>query len=308
MDETSSEPFMGSTALLPSGVPPLSFTSAHPLASSLASSAAPTSSPLRDRSATAAAHTPTTRASSGGTSGSPAPRFVPSHRHTRSLASLAVSGQRRSSSSSESGHASSTSSHASNTSTSSAATSVSSATSVESARRTSEEGTKKLSQQQQQDSTVTPAAPASRSLQMLRREVAYTPLSPRKPGINGHAPRLPPIPATPTKLAPAPLIMPQTPAPRSKETRDGSSGDARAVTSPLSPRALFSSITTSPTNTAASSSRSRAGSRSERKVVVLGERRPVLSTEEKKALLGSYLGNVDALVEGVRQAGVWGLA
>jgi len=29
--------------------------------------------------------------------------------------------------------------------------------------------------------------------------------------------------------------------------------------------------------------------------------------EEKKALLGSMLGNVDALVEGVRKAGIWGL-
>jgi hypothetical protein len=32
------------------------------------------------------------------------------------------------------------------------------------------------------------------------------------------------------------------------------------------------------------------------------------TTEEKKALLGSFLGNVDALVEGVRKAGVWGLS
>ncbi|KAF5322110.1 hypothetical protein D9619_000719 [Psilocybe cf. subviscida] len=32
------------------------------------------------------------------------------------------------------------------------------------------------------------------------------------------------------------------------------------------------------------------------------------TTEEKKELLGTMLGNVDALVEGVRKAGVWGLA
>lgn len=31
------------------------------------------------------------------------------------------------------------------------------------------------------------------------------------------------------------------------------------------------------------------------------------TTEEKKVLLGGLLGNVDALVEGVRMAGVWGL-
>jgi len=31
------------------------------------------------------------------------------------------------------------------------------------------------------------------------------------------------------------------------------------------------------------------------------------TTEEKKEFLGTMLGNVDALVEGVRKAGVWGL-
>jgi len=31
------------------------------------------------------------------------------------------------------------------------------------------------------------------------------------------------------------------------------------------------------------------------------------TTEEKKQLLGTMLGNVDALVEGVRKAGIWGL-
>ncbi|KAK0230337.1 cell division control protein 14, SIN component-domain-containing protein [Armillaria fumosa] len=34
----------------------------------------------------------------------------------------------------------------------------------------------------------------------------------------------------------------------------------------------------------------------------------VRTTEEKKAILGTMLGNVDALVEGVRKAGVWGLS
>ncbi|KAH6914701.1 cell division control protein 14, SIN component-domain-containing protein [Coprinopsis sp. MPI-PUGE-AT-0042] len=40
-----------------------------------------------------------------------------------------------------------------------------------------------------------------------------------------------------------------------------------------------------------------------------GEReRERKTTEEKKQLLGTMLGNVDALVEGVRKAGIWGLA
>jgi hypothetical protein len=34
----------------------------------------------------------------------------------------------------------------------------------------------------------------------------------------------------------------------------------------------------------------------------------VRTTEEKKEILGGMLGNVDVLVEGVRKAGVWGLA
>lgn len=33
----------------------------------------------------------------------------------------------------------------------------------------------------------------------------------------------------------------------------------------------------------------------------------VRTTEEKKEILGTLLGNVDALVEGVRKAGIWGL-
>jgi hypothetical protein len=33
----------------------------------------------------------------------------------------------------------------------------------------------------------------------------------------------------------------------------------------------------------------------------------VRSTEEKKAILGDMMGNVDQLVEGVRKAGIWGL-
>lgn len=36
-------------------------------------------------------------------------------------------------------------------------------------------------------------------------------------------------------------------------------------------------------------------------------RAPLRTTEQKKVLLGELLGNVDALVEGVRKAGIWGL-
>lgn len=35
--------------------------------------------------------------------------------------------------------------------------------------------------------------------------------------------------------------------------------------------------------------------------------RNVRTIDEKKEILGTMLGNVDALVEGVRKAGIWGL-
>jgi len=38
------------------------------------------------------------------------------------------------------------------------------------------------------------------------------------------------------------------------------------------------------------------------------DRGGVKTTEQKKEFLGFMLGNVDALVEGVKRAGVWGLA
>ena len=39
----------------------------------------------------------------------------------------------------------------------------------------------------------------------------------------------------------------------------------------------------------------------------IGRADEVRSAEEKKEILGKMLGNVDALVEGVRKAGIWGL-
>ena len=41
--------------------------------------------------------------------------------------------------------------------------------------------------------------------------------------------------------------------------------------------------------------------------VTVGRHEKWRTTEEKKQLLGTMLGNVDALVEGVRKAGIWGL-
>lgn len=38
-----------------------------------------------------------------------------------------------------------------------------------------------------------------------------------------------------------------------------------------------------------------------------GSRKELRTTDEKKEVLAVWLGNVDALVEGVQRAGVWGL-
>jgi hypothetical protein len=43
-------------------------------------------------------------------------------------------------------------------------------------------------------------------------------------------------------------------------------------------------------------------------IAKLGNRDMVKTTEQKKEFLGFMLGNVDALVESVKRAGVWGLA
>lgn len=40
----------------------------------------------------------------------------------------------------------------------------------------------------------------------------------------------------------------------------------------------------------------------------IGKHGGVRTTGEKKEILGTMLGNVDALVEGVRKAGIWGLS
>jgi hypothetical protein len=98
---------------------------------------------------------------------------------------------------------------------------------------------------------------------MLRKEVDYEPLSPKKPG--GFRPGLgitdTPIPTTPSASRFRETIS-------SKTFSSGRAEDAEARTS-----------------------------RHDR----------VRTIDEKKEILGSMLGNVDALVDGVRKAGIWGL-
>ncbi|OJA20321.1 hypothetical protein AZE42_05444 [Rhizopogon vesiculosus] len=107
-----------------------------------------------------------------------------------------------------------------------------------------------------------PAPLQSRSMLMLRKEVDYEPLSPKKP--RGFRPGLGVTDAT----------GPATPsASRLRE---------------------INKRTISSDRTEGAEARSSKHNR-------------VRTTDEKKEILGSMLGNVDALVEGVRKAGIWGL-
>ncbi|KAG2156419.1 cell division control protein 14, SIN component-domain-containing protein [Suillus clintonianus] len=108
-----------------------------------------------------------------------------------------------------------------------------------------------------------PAPLQSRPMLMLRKEVDYEPLSPRKP--RAFRPDLgvtdTPSPATPS-------------ATRFRETIS---------------RKTFSSGSTEETEAR------------------LSKHDRVRTIDEKKEILGGMLGNVDALVDGVRKAGIWGL-
>lgn len=117
--------------------------------------------------------------------------------------------------------------------------------------------------------------PRNKSLAMLRREVDFVPLSPKKSqisnlGIGRHSASKENVPATPSKLR-------HTSAER---WRPGKSMQARTK-SPLS----------------------------EMETSEVYQKQPSLlrTTEEKKKILGQMLGNVDALVENIKQAGIWGL-
>ncbi|RDB19978.1 Cell division control protein 14 [Hypsizygus marmoreus] len=116
-----------------------------------------------------------------------------------------------------------------------------------------------------------------RSLLMLRKEVDYVPQSPKKPQVSRSAV------GGPSRHTPAKSIS---------RSRLGSQSEDdcrkfRQVT-PATPPA---------------EQEPRAGI-NESEDWRIGK---VRTTEEKKELLGTMLGNVDALVEGVRKAGIWGL-
>lgn len=89
-------------------------------------------------------------------------------------------------------------------------------------------------------------------------------------------------------MAGTPLILPEgarTPVPLSKHRRARSDLDFGAAAAAIQART------------------SSSGAVLQRAL----HRKATKTHEEKKELLGTLLGNVDALVEGVRQQGIWGL-
>jgi hypothetical protein len=116
--------------------------------------------------------------------------------------------------------------------------------------------------------------PKPRSLLMLRREVDFIPVTPKK----SHASRLGADPFRPSGTPNSPFknfrVIPDD---VSLETHHYSEGPA-------------------------------LGGELDHPVSNLDSQNMTKTTEQKKELLGFMLGNVDALVEGVKRAGIWGLA
>lgn len=121
-----------------------------------------------------------------------------------------------------------------------------------------------------------PTKPSSRprSLLMLQREVDFVPATPKK----SHLSRLSVDPLRP-------LSVPSSPFKNFRVVPDGND-----------------KINLHESHGAADGGEQNIASSK------LGSEDTVKTTEQKKEFLGLMLGNVDALVEGVKRAGVWGLA
>ena len=123
-------------------------------------------------------------------------------------------------------------------------------------------------------STYSQAKP--RTLLMLQREVDFMPVTPKK----SHTSRLGADPSRPSSVPNSPFKnFRPIPDDTNSETRHCDSFDGAVI-----------------------------GGERDRFTVKLENRDIVKTTEQKKEFLGFMLGNVDALVESVKRAGVWGLA
>lgn len=153
-----------------------------------------------------------------------------------------------------------------------------------------------------------------RSLLMLRRDVDFVPLTPKKGTPltrlghgHGHS-RLGSI----TNIDTTPISTPRARRPLSAGTSTDAEGDSGSVSgnSTMAFDENSSVDGSEPDLNSSSNSTSmprRGREEALRHLKTLEGNVPRRTTEEKKKLLGTMLGNVDALVEGVRKAGVWGL-
>lgn len=121
--------------------------------------------------------------------------------------------------------------------------------------------------------------PAHESLALLRRDVDFVPLSPKKVQVS-------------------------------------QLGVGKRLERRLTPVKLFTGVDLRRQRSALGNALGRTNSEEtlsgedgldERSSAPEGKRRVMRTTEEKKEILGQLLGNVDALVEGVKKAGIWGL-
>ncbi|KAJ7098584.1 cell division control protein 14, SIN component-domain-containing protein [Mycena belliarum] len=154
--------------------------------------------------------------------------------------------------------------------------------------------------------TQTPATPRAqpRALLMLRRELDFVPISPNEAGVGV---------AGVSKMKPK--LRAAFPTGAGRGERDGGEGWGPEDENDEARYASGSGGGSSDTDTTRGSDGDPDG---EDTKVGEGEldthdqrhgeqERETRTTAQKKALLGTLLGNVDALVEGVRRAGVWGL-
>lgn len=143
-----------------------------------------------------------------------------------------------------------------------------------------------------------------RSLMMLRKEVDYVPQSPKKVLAVGVG-------------RPPPVLMADV---ASVGTRSGRIGHRKSLSASTLGSGIMSPALQRKTSDEERTRRTITSSRGlgERSKVGMkqesngndnevGKQTSWKTTEQKKELLGTMLGNVDALVEGVRKAGIWGL-
>lgn len=171
-----------------------------------------------------------------------------------------------------------------------------------------------------------------RSLMMLRKEVDFTPQTPAakasgtpRPGHRLKQQSSDGAVVSPTDERPGEWKTPKRAPPRMQATTSIADSDPSTPALLSRPRghrrahtvdvqADAKSLQSSPSLTKSSISSPDRREAAVPGVSVIGNvnvmRRPVKARtmEEKKAILGSMMGNVDTLVEGVKKAGIWGLS